>query len=181
MKKTLLAAAILSLSATAMAEGWKFAPRMKDPGFKFAPTLAVTAASVKPQDDGSANAYGLELNFNCGMLQSPDNRIRTHLSLSRINESDYDATGIELSPRYTVPLASGFSIGVGPSLGAIRLDPSAAGVGRETLFAYGIVGGLNYRMGALYAGLDLGVRRTSEQGGLDYDGRYATLKAGFNF
>ena len=179
MKKTLLAVALLSLSATALADGWKFAPRMSDPGFKFEPSVAVTAGSVKPQDGSSAEAFGLELNFNCGMLQSPDNRIRTHLSLTRVNESDHDAVSIELSPRYTVPLASGFSVGIGPSLGAVRVDP--AGAGRETLFAYGLVGGLNYRAGAFYAGLDLGARRTSEKGGIDYDSRYALLKVGINF
>jgi hypothetical protein len=54
-------------------------------------------------------------------------------------------------------------------------------LGRETLFAYGIVGGVNYRMGALYAGLDLGVRRTHEKKHADFDSRYATLKVGVNF
>lgn len=180
MKKVLLAVALSSLSVAATAESWKFAP-LTDAGFTFEPTIAATAGSVKPNGGSSATAYGLELNFNCGLIQSPDNQIRTHFSVSRVDEDDYDATVVELSPRYTVPLADGFSIGIGPSLGAVRLNPAASGIDKETMFAYGLVAGLNYRAGAFYAGLDLGVRRTNEKDGIDYDSRGATLKVGFNF
>ena len=181
MKKLLLAALVSSLSAAAMADGLKFAPLLSDKAFKFEPTVALTAGLVKPNGESSETAYGVELNFNCGLLQTPDNRIRTHLSLSRVNDNNYDATILELSPRYTLPLASGFSVGVGPSLGAVRVDPDAAGANRQTYFAYGVVGGVNYRMGALYAGLDVGVRRTNEKNDSDFDSRYATLKVGINF
>lgn len=181
MKKLLLAAFVSSLSAAAMADGLTFAPLLSDKAFTFEPTLAATVGTVKPNGESSETAYGLELNFNCGLLQTPDKRIRTHLSLARVNDRDYDATIIELSPRYTLPLASGFSVGVGPSLGAVRVDPDAVGASRETFFAYGLVGGVNYRMGALYAGLDLGVRRTNEKNHSDFDSRYATLKLGINF
>lgn len=74
--------------------------------------------SASPEEVCSDTAYGVEMNFNCGLIQSPDNRIRTHLSISRVDGNSYDATIIELSPRYTVPLSHGFSIGAGPSLGA---------------------------------------------------------------
>lgn len=182
MKKTLIALALSSLSLTAVAaEGWKFAPLFTEPGFKLDPTIAATVGSVKQQGGPTDTAYGVELNVNCGLIQSPDNRIRTHISLNRLTENTYDATLFELSPRYTVPLADGFSIGVGPSIGAARVDPSAAGVSGETLFAYGVVAGLNYRKGALYAGLDLGLRRTNDKNGIDFDSRGATLKVGFNF
>lgn len=181
MKKLLFAAIVSTLSAGAMADGPKFAPLLAEQGFKFEPTVALTVGTVKPTGDGRETAYGVELNFNCGLLQTPDNRIRTHLSLSRVNGDNYDATILEVSPRYTLPLANGLSIGVGPSLGGVRINPDAAGVSRETVFAYGIVGGVNYRMGALYAGLDLGVRRTSEKNNIDFDSRYATLKVGINF
>jgi hypothetical protein len=181
MKKLLLAALISSLSAAVLAVGLKFAPVRSDPAFKFAPTLAATVGTVKPNGESGETAYGLELNFNCGMLQTADNRIRTHLSLSHIDDNNYDATLIELSPRYTLPLASGWSLGVGPSLGAARVDPDGAGGDRQTYFAYGLVGGVNYRLGALYAGLDLGVRQTNEKNHPDFDSRYATLKVGVNF
>lgn len=181
MNKLLLAVLVSSLSAAAMADGLKFAPVMSDQAFKFAPTLAATAGTVKPNGESSETAFGLELNFNCGLLQTADNRIRTHVSLSHIDDKDYNATVIELSPRYTVPLVDGFSVGIGPSLGAVRVDPDAAGVNRETYFAYGIVGGVNYRLGALYAGLDLGVRQTNDKNHSDFDSRYATLKVGVNF
>jgi hypothetical protein len=181
MKKLLLAIVVSSLSAGVMAEDMKFAPALSDKAFKFEPTLALTAGAVKPSGHSSDKTYGLELSFNCGLLQTSDNRIRTHLSMSRIDDRDYDATIIEVSPRYTVPLAGGFSVGVGPSLGGVRVTPDAAGANRETLFAYGIVAGLSYQMGALYAGLDVGVRRTNEKKHIDFDNRYAALKVGINF
>lgn len=179
MKKIALALALASASTVALANGWKFAPGL-DSSFKFAPTVAATVGTVKQNGGGdSATLAGLELNFNCGLLQSPDNRIRTHFSISRADEKGYDATVIELSPRYTVPLGNGFSVGVGPSLGMVRLE--ASGLPNENLFAYGVAGGVNYRAGAFYAGFDLNARRTNEKSGLDYDSRGATLKVGFNF
>ncbi|HZW14249.1 MAG TPA: outer membrane beta-barrel protein [Noviherbaspirillum sp.] len=182
MKKTLLAIALSSLSLAAVAQEWRFAPGLKDASFKFEPTIAATVGAVKPNGGGdTATAYGVELNFNCGLIQSADNRIRTHLSVGRADEDEYDAMMIELSPRYTVPLANGFSVGVGPSIGAVRVNPAVASVDTETVFAYGVVAGLNYRSGAFYAGLDLGVRRTSEKNDLDFDSRGATLKVGYNF
>jgi hypothetical protein len=181
MKKIFLAVALSSLSAAAMAEGWKFAPLLTDPGFKLQPTIAATVATVKQQGGGSEVAYGLEMNFNCGLIQSPDNRIRTHLSIAKVDENNFDATIVELSPRYTMPVADGISIGVGPSLGVTRVDSAAAGTPTKSLFAYGVVAGVNYRAGAFYAGLDLGLRRTNDRSGVDYDNRAATLKAGFNF
>ena len=178
LKKIALAAALVSLSAgAAAAEGWRLAP-VGEPGFKFAPSLAVTAGSVKPKDGERATALGLDLNFNCGLLQSPDNRMRTHLSLSRVDESSYELTNIELSPRYTVPVGEGLSIGVGPSLGLVAVD--AAG-DDERLFGIGLVGGVNYRMGSLYAGADLRIQRTNEKNGFDFDNWAATAKLGMNF
>lgn len=181
MKKIILAVALSSLSVAAMAENWKFAPALKDPKFKFEPTIAATVGTIKPQGGSSETAYGIEMNFNCGLIQTPDNRIRTHFSVSRVDDNGYDATLVELSPRYTVPLSGGFSIGVGPSLGAARVDSATAGIATETVFAYGVVAGLNYRAGAFYAGLDLGVRRTNDKNSVDFDSRGATLKVGFNF
>lgn len=181
MKKTLLALALSTLSVAASAESWKFAPALTDAGFKFEPTVAATVSTVKPQGGSSATAYGLEMNFNCGLIQTPDNRIRTHFSVSRVDENSYDATWIELSPRYTVPLTGGLSIGVGPSLGAVRVDSATAGAPTKTVFAYGVAAGLNYRRGQFYAGLDLGLRQTNERSGVSFDSRGATLKAGFNF
>lgn len=181
MKKTLVAVALSTLSFAAMAQDWRFAPALSDAGFKFEPAVAAMVSSVKPHGDSGATAYGVDLNFNCGLIQSPDNRMRTHVSLSRVNEDHYDATIVELSPRYTVPVGDGLSIGVGPSLGAVRVDPAAAGIASRTVFAYGVVAGLNYRKGALYAGLELGLRRTNEKNGIDYDSRGVTLKVGYNF
>lgn len=177
LQKIAFAAAVASISTAAMAEGWRFAP-ITEPGFKMEPTLAATVGSVKPKDGESATAVGLDFNFNCGLLQSPDNRMRTHLSFSRVDEASYEATNIELSPRYTVPIGEGLSAGVGPSLGVVSLD---VGGNEERLFAVGLAGGVNYRMGAFYAGADLRLQRTREKNGFDYDNWAATAKLGINF
>ena len=119
----LAAATAASLFALpAQAEGWRFAPLLTDPDFQLEPSLALTAAHVEPTNDGadSVNAFGIELNFNCGLIQSPDNRIRTHLSMSRIDEDDAEVTTFALSPRYTLPMGGGLSIGAGPSLALVK-------------------------------------------------------------
>lgn len=177
LQKIVLAAALASISAGVMAEGWRFAP-ITEPGFKMQPTLAATVGSIKPKDGESATAVGLDFNFNCGLLQSPDNRMRTHLSVSRVDEASYEATNIELSPRYTVPFGEGLSAGVGPSLAMVSLDADG---NEERLFGVGLAGGVNYRMGAFYAGADLRAQRTRAKNGFDYDNWAATAKVGVNF
>lgn len=178
----LLAAAASSilLALPAHAEGWRFAPLLSDSDFKLEPTLAVTAGRVAPTASGadSGSAFGIELNFNCGLIQSPDNRIRTHLTLSRFDEDDAEVTSFELSPRYTLPLDDRLSVGVGPSLALLKAE---AGDRDENLFGYGVAAGLNYRAGAFYAGADVRYQATTEKDHLEFDNWALTAKLGVNF
>ncbi len=173
-------AATALLATSAQAEGWRVAPLLTDPDFRLEPSLAVTAGHVEPTASGtdSGSAFGLELNFNCGLIQSPDNRIRTHLSMSRFDEDDAEVTSVTLSPRYTLPLDGGLSIGAGPSLALVRAE---AGDHDENLFGYGVAAGLNYRAGALYAGADLHYQATTERSGVEFDNWTLTAKLGVNF
>ena len=170
----------LSTSVPAQAEGWRFAPLFTDADFRLAPALALTIGSVRPQhgDDDSLTAFGLEANFNCGLLQSPDNRIRSHLSLSRIDDDGLEVTTLALSPRYTAPLTTGLSIGVGPSLALLQVD---SGRRDENLFGYGVAAGLDYRAGSLYAGADLRYQETTEERDLAFANWAVTAKIGVNF
>ncbi len=182
-RRSLIAAAALSLGAlfapVAHAEGWQLLPVLNDPGFKLEPTLALTVNRLAPDQGDSATAYGLELNFNCILLQTPDKRVRTHINVSGSDESGLKTTAFELSPRYTMPVGMpGLSLGVGPSLAVFKVE--AAGVSRN-LTGIGLAGGVNYRMGAFYVGADVRVHSTSAKNGVDLDPVTWGLKAGVNF
>jgi hypothetical protein len=173
------ALAVFTLCAPAAhAEGWQFLPLLNDPSFKLEPTVALTGARVDPKQGATSNAWGLDLNFNCGLLQSPDKRMRTHINLTSSDEQGVKTTGFELSPRYTVPMAGGFSVGVGPSLALFKVE--AAGLSR-TLSGLGAALGVNFRAGAYYAGADLRVHATGAKDGVDYDPTTLGFKVGVNF
>ena len=121
MKKTVLALALLAGTTLAQAQSWKLFPLFTDPNHKLAPTLALTADRVDPDGPPSASSFGAELNFNCGLIQSPDNRIRSYLKVHASDEDGVKATTFELSPRYMLPVGNNVSVGAGPSLTAVRV------------------------------------------------------------
>lgn len=184
MKTRLLAlAALLPMSTFAAAgDGWRFAPALSDPGHKFAPTVAAVAG-VMDLTEGDSDAYaGVELNFNCGLIQSPGNKIRSHLMVGQYDKDGVDITTVELSPRYTVDMGSGWSAGFGPGLGYVRSEIA----GRTTsMAALQLVAGVNYRQGSFYAGADARYQdaRDKTVGGaeLQLDSWLVAVKAGVNF
>jgi hypothetical protein len=184
MKFTRLASALLvaglALGTTAShADGLKFLPGL-DKGFKAEPSLAISAGvmSASATNDDSMFVYGLDFNMNCGLIQTPDNRIRTHIQINHTDESGMKATSFELSPRYTVPLGSGFSVGAGPVLGVVLADN---GRNDKSLFGYGAVVGANYRKGLYYSGLDLRYLNTSESDNVSFENWALIAKVGINF
>jgi hypothetical protein len=112
------------------------------------------------------------------LLQVPQNRMRTHINIGSKNEDDVSVNSFELSPRYTVPLGQGLSIGVGPSLAVYRL--SGRGY-EETLLAGGVAAGINYRSGALFLGADVRFHDTEKKQGADFDNWTVGVKVGVNF
>ena len=170
----------LALAATAsQADGLRFFPGL-DSGFKFEPTLAITGGvmHVNSANDNAQGVYGLEFNMNCGLIQTPDNRIRTHLQVNRTNESNAKATSFELSPRYTLPLGSGFSVGVGPALALVMADN---GRDDRNLFGYGVAAGANFRKGAYYSGIDARYLNTAERNNVEFENWALIAKIGINF
>jgi hypothetical protein len=182
MKKTLVAASLALAATSVLADGWRFAPIFTDKDFKLAPTLALTANTVDPKESGAdtMSGVGVDFNFNCGILQDPQNRMRTHINIHRADKDDVKATAFELSPRYTMPLGEGFSAGVGPSLGLFKVKDDVSGFS-ETYFGLGLAAGVNFRSGAFYAGADVRYHVTGEKSGFDYDHMTAGLKVGVNF
>src|SRR6185369_17671935 len=119
----LLVAGFALAASASHADGIKFLPGMSA-GFKFEPTLAVAVGTMNATGarDDAMTVYGLDFNMNCGLIQTPDNRIRTHIQINHVDESGVKSTSFELSPRYTLPLGGGFSIGAGPALALVKVD-----------------------------------------------------------
>jgi hypothetical protein len=176
---TLLAAGLLLGASASQADGLKFFPGLQA-GFKAEPSVALSAGVMgsPATSNDSMFVYGLDFNMNCGLIQTPDNRIRTHVQINHTDESGMKATSFELSPRYTLPVGSGFSVGAGPVLGLVMADNGRTD---KNLFGYGAVVGANYRKGMYYSGLDLRYLNTSDSNGLSFENWALLAKVGINF
>jgi hypothetical protein len=181
-KIPLVAAMLATASLTAAAEGARFAPLFTDPNFKLEPTVAAVVGAMKPEDVPSDLFAGIELNFNCGLFQTADNRMRTHLVVGQYDKAGLDLTTVELSPRYTMPVGKGFSVGVGPGVALVRSEVAGQKASHAALM---VAGGVNYRNGAYYAGVDLRYQDTNDKrvGGVtrEADNWLLAAKVGINF
>jgi hypothetical protein len=177
-KKMMIAASLAALSVSTQAEGWRFATGFTEQGYKFDPSLAGTVNYVDPNDYSSDTGFGVDFNFNCALIQDPQNRIRTHLQFGRVSDSGLKANAFELSPRYTVPLSGGFSIGVGPSLAMYQVELPGYD---KNLYGVGVAAGVNFRSGALFLGADARYHDTQSKSGVNFDNLTLGVKAGVNF
>lgn len=175
-----LCLAVASLGAAA--EGIRLAPLFTEPDFKLEPTIAAVLGAMKPADGSSDLFAGVELNFNCGLFQTADTRMRTHLAVGSYDRDGLKLSTVELSPRYTLPMGSGFSAGVGPGIAYVR---STVADQDASHFAWMIAGGVNYRNGAYYAGVDLRFQAAKDKtvGGVarEVDNWALAAKVGLNF
>ncbi|EHR69691.1 hypothetical protein BurJ1DRAFT_0812 [Burkholderiales bacterium JOSHI_001] len=181
MKKTLITLALLgAASLSQAAEGWKFLPIVNDPAYKMAPTVALTVDRVDPKESGASTLtnYGVEFNFNCALIQDPNNRIRTALKLHRGKEDGVTATAFELSPRYMLPVGSGVSVGAGPSLVWLKLSDATDS---QRLFGAGVALAAEWRSGALFVGTDLRWHDLRQKNGVNGDHTSLGVKVGMNF
>lgn len=183
MAKKILTGLVLAglsvVAGSALADGLKFLPIL-DAAYKAEPTLAVSAGVMQASAgrDQSNAVYGLELSMNCGLVQTADNRIRTHLALNRVDQSGLKATLLELSPRYTVPLGGGFSFGAGPALAWVKADAERAD---KDLFGYGAAAGVAYRSGHYFSGIDLRYLNTDRRQAVGLENWTLGVKLGVNF
>jgi hypothetical protein len=175
-----LVVATLALTATSgRSEGLKFVPVL-DSGFKFAPTLALSAGAMNVRDgrDDIDFVYGLDFNFNCILFQTPENHMRTHVQINHSDNAGVKSTSFELAPRYTLPVGSGFAVNLGPVVALVLADYGAADA---NLFGYGGVGGVEFRSGIFYSGLDLRYLNTTERNNVQFENWALLAKAGINF
>lgn len=177
---TLTAIALAAGVSAAHADGLRFLPGL-DSGFKFEPTVALTGgiANAPAAKDDAVGIYGLEIGMNCGLLQTPDNRIRTQLQFNHVDQSGLKATSVELSPRYTLPLSGGFAFGLGPTLAWVNAD---RGLGSKDLFGYGASAGFSFRKGHYFSGLDLRYLNTADRNSnANFENVMLQAKVGYAF
>ena len=112
--RILLTALALGAATTpALAAGdWKFLP-IADKGYAPAFVASVTGGIMDPQHVGSGDAWGLELAFNCGLVQTPTGVVRTKLSVNKFDKAGLELTTVELNPRWTIPVAKDLTFGIG--------------------------------------------------------------------
>lgn len=177
VRMTLVAGGVMSAFGAQAEQGWRGLPYRED-GFRFQPSLALTGSQFNPRRGPLGNAWGVDLNFNCALLQSPANRIRTHIQISRSKRDGVTVMSYELSPRYTVPLNYGFSVGAGPSVATLRVSARDSGA---DLVAVGVAAGVNLRIGDYYAGMDFRAHDTNSRHGVNYDSFTYGFKTGVNF
>ena len=133
----------------ALAAGdWKFLP-VADKGYAPAFVASVTGGIMDPQHVGSGDAWGLELAFNCGLVQTPTGVVRTKLSVNKFDKAGLELTTVELNPRWTIPVAKDLTFGVGPGIGWVKAD----GGRNVDMFAWQAGADLDYRIGQLNLGL----------------------------
>jgi hypothetical protein len=180
MKKTLITLALLGTATLASAQSWQFLPIVNDPGYKMQPSVALTVDRLNPRESGAPTltSYGVEFNFNCGLIQDPDKRIRTALKLHSGKEDGLRATVFELSPRYMLPVGNGLSVGAGPSLTYARFKDAADSV---SMWGAGVALAAEWRSGALFAGADLRWQDLRKKDGVNGDHTAFGVKVGMNF
>ncbi len=150
------AGAILLASSPSRADGFRLFPVLSS-DFKFDPTLTmIGGTSFSTTRDGKAlGTVGIGLNINCGLFQDGQNRIRTHVSLTDTFGHGVNAQTFDLSPRYTLPIGKDMYFSIGPSVAAVNARLYSANSNRYSILAgYGAAGGLEYRHGHAYVGLD---------------------------
>ncbi|MEW8351110.1 MAG: hypothetical protein AB2687_22620, partial [Candidatus Thiodiazotropha taylori] len=128
MKKTvtgvIVCAALISAAPTLSAgQDWGFLP-VKSDGFDPDLTLSVTGGIMDPQTHGLDTdlVFGLEVSFDCLLVEPPNATIRQQFSYSHYDDSGLEITSFEMNPHYLYRVDNRFSIGFGPGIGYIDAD-----------------------------------------------------------
>ncbi len=186
MYKKLLAITVsslaLNMSASAEEKDWNWFAGADD-DYVMESTASILVGSMSPTDGISGNITGIELAFNCPLLQPPANKIRQQLSYAQYDEDGTEVTSIEINPHYVTEISPGLSIGAGPGLGYVSVDNA---VKDTSLFALQVGGSLHYKVSdPLFLGADVRYQLTNNKNlggsiqGMDNWG--VALKAGVNF
>ncbi len=150
MKKEILMIAagtlIFSMSASAEDQGWNWFAG-SDENFVMEPAVSFIAGSMSPKNGDSGNITGLELSFNCPLLQPPTNSIRQQISMTKFDENGLEVTSIEINPHYVAEISPGLFIGGGPGFGYVSADTST----KDTdMFAFQLGTSVRYNISELF-------------------------------
>jgi len=186
MKKKVLAITVgsllLSMGISAEDKGWNWFAGADD-DYVMEPTASLLVGSMSPKDGSSGSITGIELSFNCPLLQPPTNKIRQQISYAQYDEGETEVTSIEINPHYVAEISPGLFIGGGPGLGYVSVDSAA----KDTnMFALQLGGSVHYNVSdALFLGGEARYQLTEDEnlGGSmqGMDNWRVALKAGVNF
>jgi long-subunit fatty acid transport protein len=187
MKKSLveliLSAVLISISTTISAsDNWGFLPAQSD-GFDPDLTLSATGGLMDPQTHGLDTdfVFGLEISFNCLLVEPPNSTIRQQFSYSHYDDSGLEITSFEMNPHYLYRVDNRFSIGFGPGIGYVDADGRNVNEG-----AFSLQGGvsLHYKMSdRLFLGAEARYQWTQELDDINDDLKNTRLfgKLGYRF
>ncbi len=176
MKKQILATVVgaLFFSANVNAEGWKLFAG-KDAGFVLEPTASIMLGMMKPKEGDSGKILGVEMSFNCPLLQPPTNKIRQQISFAQYDENGAKLSSIEINPHYVVEVYPGLSIGAGPGVGYVLVDAS----GVDNAFAGQLGASVHYNVSKrFFVGGDMRYQLTDNS---DINNSRMALKLGVSF
>ncbi len=183
IKSTIAASLFIAASAQASEGQWRWFPGL-DSQYQAQTSLALIGGSADVDLSGqdSDSLYGIEASFNCPLLQTPANRIRQQVSLTRFDADGLDITALEINPHYVVPVADGLEAGFGPGFGAAKVSVAGSD---ETVLGVQLGASLHYRRGAMFVGAEARYQWTTEEnfgaGDIAIDNSRILLKAGVNF
>jgi len=116
---------LITFSSLSFADkGWRILAGMEE-DFVHETTASIIAGALGPKDNGTGDAglaYGVELSFNCPLLQPPTNKIRQQVSFLQYSDGDSTIQSVQINPHYVVEVAPKLWLGGGPGFGYVRAD-----------------------------------------------------------
>jgi len=185
MHKKVIITLIASLfSVTSYAEnGWRFFAGMED-DFKHETTTSVLLGGLGPNSSvgDTGLSYGLEISFNCPLLQPPSNKIRQQVSALRYKDGDSTIQTIQINPHYVVEVIPNLWMGGGPGIGYVRARVNKI---TSNMVAGQLGASLHYNIEKIFIGAEARYQITQRDdvGGIIDEGAdnwQAILKLGYN-
>jgi hypothetical protein len=154
---------------------------MRDTSYKPDLTLSVAGGRLNGTPVGSGSFTGVELAFNCLLVQPPSGVIRSKISYGQFDHNGLKLNTFEINPHWTMNVDKNLTFGVGPGIGLVKTEVA----GKTTnMAAFQIGADLDYRIGALNLGLGVRWQDTRNKDiSLNVHGADNTLvqaKVGFN-
>ena len=167
-------------------KGWRLFAGMEE-DFVHEASLSVTLGAMGPDSKigETGFAHGLELSFNCPLIQPPSNKIRQQVSITRYVKGDSDIQTVQINPHYVVEVLPKLWLGGGPGIGYVRADVNNI---TSNMVAAQVGASVSYSIKKVFLGAEARYQFTQgdEVGGPSYnvDGAsnwQTVIKVGYNF